>query len=117
MIAKYKILKDTFGLSAHQIQNVSKTYRERQIKIRKVRDQFRIIEPDNYPRLQKVIEILKKPSGKRSQELLSTYIVPLIENLDFFSVKKGLTPYDLENVAQNIKYKYMEPGQTIYQAG
>ena len=101
-----------FGLCAHHIQNVSKTYREREIKTRKVRDQFRIIEPDNYQRLEIIIDILTKPPGKRSRESLIKYIVPLLEKNEFFEIRKKLTPHDIESVAQNIRYVCFEPGET-----
>ena len=41
--------------------------------------------------------------------------MPLLEKLEFFENKLSKT--ELEQVAQNIKYQYFEPGQTIFKMG
>jgi hypothetical protein len=59
------IIKQYYGLSAINIINTSKTFRERQMKIAAIRENYNILENDNFPRLKKIIKALNKPPEKR----------------------------------------------------
>lgn len=115
-LEKYLIIKQYYGLSAINIVNTSKTFRERQMKIAQIKENFNILENDNFPRLKSIIKTLNKPTEKRQEKELQE-IVPLLQKLDFFEVRNKLNAIELEQVAANIKYTYKEPGETIFKAG
>jgi hypothetical protein len=50
-IEKYDVINDYFGVSAIQIENISRTYRERQMKVKLLNENFNVIDGDNHERL------------------------------------------------------------------
>ena len=112
-LEKYEIINDFFGISAIHINNVTKTVRERKTKIRKLEENFNIINWDNFDKLTEVITSLKKPIEKRADKDLEL-ITPLLEEIDFFKKRQQLTKLEFEEVAKNIKYELKQPGDVIY---
>ena len=92
---------------------MTKTYRERKSKINRLIEDYNIIEPSDFDRLNSIISVLNKPGDKRVEKDLSL-ITPLLSKVDFFANKNKLSPIELEEVARNMKYEYKKPGETIF---
>ena len=103
-LEKYEIINDFFGISAIHIDNVTKTLRERKTKIKKLEENFNIIDRENFDRLTEVITSLKKPIEKRADRDVEL-ITPLLQEIDFFKKRQQLTKLEFEEVAKNIKYE------------
>ena len=112
-IEKYHILNDFFGIAAIQIENITRTFRERQNKMNILEKNFNIIDGENHERLSDVIISLKKPIEKRVERDIE-FIKPLLQEIDFFKKREKLTSLEFEEVAKNIKYEIKEPGDVIY---
>lgn len=82
-LEKYDMLNDFFGVSAIQIQNVSRTYRERQMKVKMLNENFNVIDGKNHERLTRIVTALKKPIEKRG-EMEIDLICPLLKEIEFF---------------------------------
>ena len=52
LLEKYLVIKEFFGLSAINIENISRTYRERQMKIQQIRENFNILSQYDTNRLK-----------------------------------------------------------------
>ena len=82
-LEKYDMLNDFFGVSAIQILNVSRTYRERQMKVKMLNENFNVIDGNNHERLTRIVTALKRPIEKRG-EMEIDLICPLLKEIEFF---------------------------------
>jgi len=57
-LEKYDMLNDFFGVSAIQIENISRSYRERQMKVKMLKENFNVIDGNNHERLTEIITAL-----------------------------------------------------------
>ena len=97
VIEKYLVVKEYFGLSAINIENISRTFKEREMKIQQIKENFNVIEPNNYSRLKNIILALQKPKGKRADREIEI-VYPLLAKLDFFEKLNSLKKKELIQV-------------------
>ena len=86
------------------------------MKIQQIKENFNVIEPNNYSRLKNIILALQKPKGKRADREIEI-VYPLLAKLDFFEKLNSLKKKELIQVCQHLDYRYFEPGETIYDSG
>ena len=55
LLKKYNVLLEMFGIQAITLENITQTERERKVKVQALKDDFHIIEDDDYERLNFII--------------------------------------------------------------
>ena len=69
-------------------------------------------------KLRNAILILRKPSDLRQEKEVSNILLPLVSELNFFKERmKHMTERDLLEICQNLKYEFVESGDTIFDQG